>query len=76
MDRSKSGYLVETKGGKIGRTFHSKGMVNGKVPVYLGNDYEDINEGVDKSPFMFPKSFSETAVLCDKDSLKVIGFID
>ncbi len=29
------GYLVETKSGKTGRTYHSKGLVNGKVPVYI-----------------------------------------
>jgi len=76
MDRSKSGYLVKTKDGKIGRTYHNKGLVNGKVPVYLGSDYEDINEGVEESPFMFPKSFTKTAILCEKGSLKMIGFID
>lgn len=29
------GYLVETKTGKKGRTYHSKDMINGKVPAYL-----------------------------------------
>lgn len=36
MSRSKnSGYIVTIKeSGKQGRTFHRKGTVNGKVPVY------------------------------------------
>jgi len=29
------GYLVEHKSGKTGRTYHSKGLINGKVPVYM-----------------------------------------
>lgn len=29
------GYLVEHKSGKVGRTYHSKGLINGKVPVYI-----------------------------------------
>jgi len=56
-----SGYLVKTKSGKTGRTYSSKGLVNDKVPVYL-----------EESKF----EYSEKAILCDKDSLKVIGFID
>ena len=56
-----SGYLVKTKDGKKGRTFHSKGIVKGKVPVYR-----------EKEKF----KFEETGILCDKDSLTVIGFID
>jgi hypothetical protein len=51
-----SGYLVETKTGKRGRTYHNKGMINGKIPVYL--------EGI------------EAPMLCDKDTLKLIGFVD
>ena len=56
-----SGYLVMTKGGKKGRTFHSKGFIKGKVPVYL-----------EKEKF----EFEEIGILCDKDSLEVIGFIN
>lgn len=33
-----SGYLVTTKKGLQGRTFHSKGLINGKVPVYIGEN--------------------------------------
>lgn len=35
IDIKKSGFLVETKLGKIGRTIHDNGVVNGKIPVYL-----------------------------------------
>jgi hypothetical protein len=56
MKQSESGYLVETKSGKQGRTYHYKGLINGKVPVYI--------DGEDKP------------ILSDKDSLKLIGFID
>ncbi len=55
------GYLVETKSGKKGRTFHDKGEVNGKIPVYL-----------EEKPFVY----SEKAILCEKESLKLKGFID
>lgn len=56
-----SGYIVETKSGKIGRTYHSKGLINKKKPVYL-----------EISKF----KYSKTAILCIPESLKVIGFID
>lgn len=60
------GYLVKTKEGKIGRTFKYKGFVNGKIPVYLikGN-LEDSFHG-----------FEQQAILCDKETLKVIGCVD
>ncbi|MEL7586627.1 MAG: hypothetical protein AAGU19_07920 [Prolixibacteraceae bacterium] len=35
MSREKAGYLVETKDGKKGRTYHNKGLINDKVPVYV-----------------------------------------
>lgn len=57
----KSGYLVETKNGKSGRTYHSKGLINDKVPVYL-----------ETSKFMY----SDKAILCNPKTLKMIGFID
>ena len=31
----KSGYIVETKSGKIGRTYHDEALVNGKQPVHI-----------------------------------------
>ena len=59
--KNNSGYIVQTKSGKRGRTYHSKGTINGKVPVYLLDDSE--------KP-------SETAMLCDPKTLKIDGFID
>jgi hypothetical protein len=56
-----SGYIVETKDGKTGRTFHNKAFVNKKVPVYL----------VTK-----PNEYSNNATLYEPNSLKVIGYID
>ena len=60
MTKLNSGFLVKTKTGKRGRTYHSKGMINGKVPVYLEVD----------------NNFSDNAILCYPNTLKTIGFID
>ena len=30
-----TGFMVETKKGFIGRTYHDKGLINGKMPVYM-----------------------------------------
>ena len=76
------GKLVETKSGKIGRTFNSKGLINGKVPVYLATSFfgDHENAGIAKEISetfpKIPRTFAEAGVLCDPDSLKVIGFID
>lgn len=56
-----SGFLVTTKNGKKGRTYHSKGNINGKTPVYL-----------EEKPFIY----SDKAILCETTTLKIIGFID
>jgi hypothetical protein len=61
MGKDSAGYIVKTKGDKKGRTYHNKGMINGKVPVYLLSD--------NLKP-------SENVILCSADSLKIIGFID
>lgn len=66
----KSGYLVETKSGKIGRTIHENGIINGKVPVYLATKIEE------SGGFTVPVEFSDKAILCDPTTLKHIGFID
>lgn len=55
------GYLVQTKTGVRGRTYYEKKLINGKIPVYK-----------EISKF----NYSEKAILCDPDSLKIIGFID
>ena len=75
------GKLVETKSGIIGRTFNSKGLINGKGPVYLATSFfgDHENAGIAKEIAetfpKIPKTFAEDGVLCDPDSLKVIGFI-
>lgn len=56
-----SGYIVVTKTGKVGRTFHYKGEVGGKTPVYLETE---------------PLTYSDKAILCETQSLQVIGYID
>ncbi len=62
MTKKEAGYLVEhLKTGKIERTYHSKGLINGKVPVYLE---------IEKN------KYSEAAILCKSENLKNIGFID
>jgi hypothetical protein len=33
-----SGYLVETKTGKKGRTYHREGLVNGKMIVHIDGE--------------------------------------
>lgn len=38
MNKKQSGYYVETKNGKFGRTYHSDPLINGKQPVYVRND--------------------------------------
>lgn len=58
----KSGFIVETKDGKIGRTFNIQGMIKGKIPVYLETEKKGI--------------YNTTGTLCDPKTLKRIGFID
>lgn len=57
----KGGHMVTTKKGLKGRTYHSKGWVNDKLPVYLENE-----DG----------SFKKVAMLCDPKTVTRIGFID
>lgn len=35
MSRENAGYVVETKDEKIGRTYHEKEKINGKVQVFI-----------------------------------------
>ena len=35
---SRSGCLVTTQKGLVGRTYHNKGLINDKVPVYVGEN--------------------------------------
>lgn len=55
------GRLVITKDNKKGRTYNEKGLINGKVPVYL-----------EVVPFVY----AEYGTLCDPKTLTIIGYID
>jgi hypothetical protein len=55
-----SGYLVETKTGKQGRTYHRDKKVNGKVVVYV--EVEGKQEPL--------------KMLCTPETVKIIGFVD
>jgi hypothetical protein len=63
--RGKPGFVVviEDGTGRTGRTFHSKGFVNGKMPVYL-----------ESKPMAC--DYSSTATLFDPKIVKRIGLID
>lgn len=76
IDPKKSGYLVETKDGKVGLTIHEKGMVNGKIPVYLATEMKPVKGKDGEVEFEMPVGFSDQAILCDPKSLKSIGMID
>ena len=57
------GIIVKLLDGRIGRTFNNKGLINGKVPIYLLVDY--------------PSVYSEKAILIEFNKIeKTIGFID
>ena len=53
-----AGYLVETKTGKKGRTYHREKKINKKTVVHIDVDGKDVK------------------MLCDPNSLKIIGFVD
>ena len=53
-----AGYLVETKTGKKGRTYHREKKINKKTVVHIDVDGKDVK------------------MLCDPESLKIIGFVD
>jgi hypothetical protein len=56
-----SGYLVETKTGKQGRTYHRERLLNGKVIVHLETEEEN-NQNI--------------KYLCDPQTVKIIGYVD
>lgn len=67
-----SGYIVETKDGRKGRTYHNRSFVNGKVPVYLCIKTKPTSvAGIEDC-----EEFSTEGMLCDPKSLTQIGFID
>jgi hypothetical protein len=55
------GVIVQLQDGRKGRTYNSKELVNGKVPVY-----------VEGQAFVY----SEQAILVSPERLRAIGFID
>jgi hypothetical protein len=61
MSNKKSGYYVETKGGKRGRTYSNEKLVDGKVKVTLETERFKFN--------------GET-ILCDPNALILKGFLD
>jgi hypothetical protein len=68
--KSKSGRLVRTKSGTLGRTFNSDGLINGKVPVYPSVKSRMVGS------IEVPTEYSEKAILCEIGSLEQIGFLD
>ena len=63
-----AGNIVLTKNGKRGRTYCNDLLINGKVPVYLAEEYNDKDNYFE---------FSETKkLLCSPESLTIIGYID
>jgi len=74
--KSNPGYLVITKNGVEGRTYSAKKMVNCKVPVYPAIKWET-TPGTKKTPGVkIAIQWSESAILCDADTLKLVGYID
>jgi hypothetical protein len=55
-----SGYLVETKTGKQGRTYHREDLLKGKVIVH-------VEEKVNNQNINY---------LCDPQTIKIIGYVD
>lgn len=77
MGRENSGYLVELEDGRIGRTFHIKGLVNGKLPVYLCEEKKEYGGEDEKHPkFSICAKFATTAILVDPKKVKSNGMID
>jgi hypothetical protein len=54
------GYIVIRKNGEKGRTYHCKGLIGGKIPVY---------------PFPIENKEAKP-ILCTPESLKMVGFIN
>lgn len=76
MNYKKSGYIVKTKDGKLGRTFHGKAWVNGKVPVYLATIVKDFQSKPEDPITKIPLAYSDTGTLFDPKTLTQIGMID
>jgi hypothetical protein len=53
-----SGYIVETKSGKVGRTYHNEPMINGKKPVHIDIDGKTVKMLCDPNSLKL-KGFSD-----------------
>ena len=53
-----SGYLVETKNGQKGRTYHCENLINKKTIVHIDKENKSMK------------------ILCEPDTLKILGFVD
>lgn len=70
MNRKKSGRIVRTLDGRTGRTFNDKGMVNGKIPVFI------TTKEIDSKGMLVPVEFSKEGTLFSPYELTTIGMID
>ncbi len=59
-----SGYYVKTEKGNIGYTIHNDKLVNGKIIVYLTENFKPCYDGDGK----------QKKILCLASELKIIGF--
>jgi hypothetical protein len=75
-----SGYIVKCSNGRIGRTYHTEKVVDGKICVHLFSEKigatltATTNEDIENA-----KSLSDTPgekILCDISSLTTIGMAD
>lgn len=73
--RKEPGLMVETKSGKVGRTYHNKPYVNGKVQVFLATSFKEL-EGNRGGLEKLPIEFETSGMLCVPETLKVLGHID
>lgn len=78
MSKSRDGgYLVETRTGVKGRTFHSKDLINGKLQVFreLQHTLNKLDQAAQGAKEAI-QEFSTQAMLCDPDTVNIYGFID
>lgn len=64
------GKIVLTKTEKVGRTYDSKGLINGKIPVYLCCKFQE------EQGRKVPIEYDPVAILCSPETLQIVGFID
>lgn len=71
-----SGIIVQTKNGLLGRTFNNKLALDGKVAVYLYKTIEVENDGTIDATRLSEQELQEMPILCDPETLTVLGYID